>query len=358
MSGAKLRVLVVEDSITVLAHIREVLSAQSDIEIVGEANDGMRAVALCQQLRPDVVSMDMMLPGMDGQAATEAIMAHCPTPILIVSSSTNRGELLRTYEALAAGAVEVLEKPSGTQPEGEWERRYVTLLRLVSRIRVITHVRARMAGRPLPSASAPFPGTPAPGRRALLALGASTGGPGALMKVLQSLPAPAPLPVLIVMHINAVFSRGFAEWLDAQTPHRVRYARGGETLRELAGQVLLAPPDAHLILRGGRLELSHAPPRHSCRPSVDVLFESLAAEIGAGVAAALLTGMGRDGAAGLLAIRRAGGATLAQDEASSMVYGMPREAAQLGAAERILPLNEIGPALMGLSGTAWGGAHS
>ncbi|WP_423599032.1 chemotaxis-specific protein-glutamate methyltransferase CheB [Roseateles sp. MS654] len=349
-----LRVLVVEDSITVLAHIREVLSAQSDIDIVGEAHDGAQAVALCQQLRPDVVSMDMMLPGMDGQAATEAIMAHCPTPILIVSSSTNRGELLRTYEALAAGAVEVLEKPSAGMPEGEWERRYVTLLRLVARIRVITHVRARIGGRPSarPGLSAPAPG------RSVLALGASTGGPGALMKVLQMMPAPAPLPVLIVMHINAVFSRGFAEWLDAQTPHRVRYAHGGERLRDLAGQVVLAPPDVHLAVRAGHLELSHAPPRHSCRPSVDVLFESLAAEIGAGVAAALLTGMGRDGAQGLLAIRRAGGATIAQDEASSMVYGMPREAAQLGAAERVLPLAEIGPALMGLSGVAWGGAHS
>ena len=350
--GSKpLRVLVVEDSITVLAHIREVLSAQADIEIVGEANDGATAVALCERLRPDVVSMDMMLPGMDGQAATEAIMAHCPTPILIVSSSTNRGEMLRTYEALAAGAVEVLEKPGADQTEGEWERRYVRLLRLVSRIRVITHVRARIGGRPLAAGPAPTP------RRAMLALGASTGGPGALMKVLQTWPAPAPLPVLIVMHINAVFSRGFAEWLDEQTPHRVRYAQGGELLRDVAGQVILAPPDAHLIVRAGRLELNYAPPRHSCRPSVDVLFESLAAEYGGGVAAALLTGMGRDGAQGLLAIRRAGGATLAQDEASSMVYGMPREAAQLGAADRVLPLAEIGPALMGLSGMAWGGAH-
>ena len=349
-----LRVLVVEDSITVMAHIREVLAAQRDIEVVGEAHDGARAVALCQQLRPDVVSMDMMLPGMDGQAATEAIMAHCPTPILIVSSSTNRGELLRTYEALAAGAVEVLEKPSAGQPEGEWEQRYVTLLRLVARIRVITHVRARIGGRP----AARVPAPPPMPRRAVLALGASTGGPGALMKVLQALPAPAPLPVLIVMHINAVFSRGFAEWLDAQTPHRVRYAHGGERLRDLAGQVVLAPPDVHLVVRGGQLELTHTPPRHSCRPSVDELFESLAAESGPGVAAALLTGMGRDGAQGLLAIRRAGGATLAQDEASSMVYGMPREAAQLGAAERVLTLADIGPALMGLSGMAWGGAHT
>lgn len=353
-STKTLRVLVVEDSITVLAHIREVLAAQRDIEVVGEAHDGARAVALCQQLRPDVVSMDMMLPGMDGQAATEAIMAHCPTPILIVSSSTNRGELLRTYEALAAGAVEVLEKPSAGQPEGEWEERYVTLLRLVARIRVITHVRARIGGRPAAGLSA-LPPTP---RRAVLALGASTGGPGALMKVLQALPAPAPLPLLIVMHINAVFSRGFAEWLDAQTPHRVRYAHGGERLHDLAGQVVLAPPDVHMVVRGGQIELSHAPPRHSCRPSVDELFESLAAEIGPGVAAALLTGMGRDGAQGLLAIRRAGGSTLAQDEASSMVYGMPREAAQLGAAERVLPLTDIGPALLGLSGMAWGGART
>ncbi|MET0208761.1 MAG: chemotaxis-specific protein-glutamate methyltransferase CheB [Burkholderiaceae bacterium] len=356
MTGAKrLRVLIIEDSATVLAHIRDVLNAQSDIEIVGEAHDGAQGVALCQRLRPDVVSMDMMLPVMDGQQATEAIMAHCPTPILIVSSSTNRGELLRTYEALAAGAVEVLEKPNGRQAEGEWERRYLTLLRLVSRIRVITHVKARLQPARAP-AKPPWQAPPA--GRQVLALGASTGGPGALMTVLQAMPAPAPLPVLIVMHINAIFSRGFAEWLDGQSAHRVRYARGGESLRETIGQIILAPPDAHLEVRGGELRLSLAPPRHSCRPSVDVLFESLAAELGAGVAAALLTGMGRDGASGLLSIRRAGGATLAQDEASSMVYGMPREAAQLGAAERILTLNDIGPALVGLSGVPWGGVQA
>jgi len=342
-----LRVLLVEDSPTVLAHIREVLQQQSDIEIVGEAYDGKHAVALCSQLRPDVISMDMMLPGMDGQAATEAIMAHCPTPILIVSSSTNRGELLRTYEALAAGAVEVLEKPNGRQPPGEWERRYITLLRLVARIRVITHVRARHQP-PAPLAA------PLPVGRTVLALGASTGGPGALMQVLQSLPRPVPLPVLIVMHINAVFSRGFAEWLDGQTPHRVRYAKDGESLRDVTGEIILAPPDVHLVVRQGRLALSHEPPRFSCKPSVDVLFESLAAEMGSGVVAALLTGMGRDGASGLLAIRRAGGSTIAQDEQTSMVYGMPREAALLGAAERILPLNEIGPAMKSLSGVPWG----
>jgi two-component system, chemotaxis family, protein-glutamate methylesterase/glutaminase len=350
-SRKPLRVLLVEDSPTVLAHIRDVLLDQSDIEIVGEASDGQQAVALCTQLRPDVISMDMMLPGMDGQAATEAIMAHCPTPILIVSSSTNRGELLRTYEALAAGAVEVLEKPNGRQPPGEWEQRYLRLLRLVARIRVITHVRAQHL-TPTPTPTPTPAALPVP--RAVLALGASTGGPGALMHVLQSLPRPVPLPVLIVMHINAVFSRGFAEWLDGQTPHRVRYAQEGESLQDIPGDVILAPPDVHLVVRQGRLGFSHASPRFSCRPSVDVLFESLATEVGPGVVAALLTGMGRDGAAGLLAIRRAGGSTIAQDEQTSMVYGMPREAAQLGAAERILPLHEIGPAMKSLSGVPWG----
>ncbi|HEX2013000.1 MAG TPA: CheB methylesterase domain-containing protein, partial [Roseateles sp.] len=189
--------------------------------------------------------------------------------------------------------------------------------------------------------------------RALLALGTSTGGPGALVEVLRSLPAPAPLPLLVVMHINEQFSAGFAEWLDLQSAHRVSYARGGESLAETRGRVLLAPAGRHLLLQAGRLQFSDAPPRHSCRPSVDLLFESLARELGPGVVAALLTGMGRDGAQGLLAIRRAGGWTLAQDEASCVVYGMPREAVQLGAAQQVLPLQEIGPALMAASGTVW-----
>lgn len=351
--GSPLRVLVAEDSLSVRAHLCAALAAEPDIRVVGQAADGHSAIALCQSLRPDVVTMDMMMPGLDGQAATEAIMAHCPTPILIVSASTNRGELLRTYEALAAGAVEVLEKPDGRQPEGDWERRLVGLVRLVARIPVITHLRARMGPR---SAAPPAlnPRVAAPPRR-LLALGTSTGGPGALVALLRALPAPAPLPILVVMHINELFSAGFAEWLDAQSPHRVAYAQGGEALDTLNGRVTLAPSGQHLLLQGGHLRLSQAAPRHSCRPSVDLLFESLAAELGAGVVAALLTGMGRDGAQGLLAIRRAGGLTLAQDEASCVVYGMPREAVLLGAAQQVLALQDIAPALMAGSGRVWEG---
>jgi len=347
VSPPPIRVLVVEDSLTVRMRLREVLGREPDVEVVGEAEDGRRAIELCQALRPDVVTLDMMLPVMTGVAATEYIMAHCPTPILIVSSSTNRGELFRTYDALAAGALDVLEKPRGDETDDHWERRLVAAVRLVSRVKVITHPRGRLGGLGRASA-APVEAGPRRAPRAdgcLAALGASTGGPGAIVRVLQGMPAPLPFALLVVIHIDEPFGTAFAEWLDGQTDHRVRYARQGEPLPG-GGQVLMAPPGRHLVVREARLELTADPARHSCRPSVDVLFESLARERGPGVRAALLTGMGGDGAAGLLEIRRAGGLTIAQDEATSAVYGMPREAVRLGAAERVLPLSEIGAALV------------
>jgi two-component system, chemotaxis family, protein-glutamate methylesterase/glutaminase len=356
MSASRVRVLVVEDSLTVRARLCQVLRADPDIEVVGEAEDGKRAIELCCALRPNVVTLDMMLPIMSGLSATEYIMAHCPTPILIVSASTNRGELFRTYEALAAGALDVLEKPRGDDSDEAWERKLIATVKLIARIKVITHPRARLQGRSLQATLARVaePGAARSATEAgragssvrlrALAIGASTGGPNAIVDVLSALPAPCPVPVFLVLHIGEPFGAAFAEWLDAQTGHRVLYARQGESVPP-AGAVFMAPPDRHLIVRDGQLCLTSAPERHSCRPSVDVLFESLAHEYGANVGAALLTGMGRDGAAGLLAIRSAGGLTIAQDEATSVVYGMPREAVRLGAAERVLPLGEIGATL-------------
>jgi two-component system, chemotaxis family, protein-glutamate methylesterase/glutaminase len=332
--------------VTVRTRLRDVLAADPGLDVVGEAADGATAVELCQRIRPDVLTMDLMLPVLSGLGAIEQIMAHCATPVLVVSSADNRGELYETYEALAAGAVDSLDKPCRDEPIESWERRLIAAVKLVSRIRVISHPRAKLGGAIGSTTVVPPPPVPAIARRfAVAALGTSTGGPGALVSVLRALPARYPIPLLVVLHIGEPFALGFPEWLSGQTQQAVRYAEDGEDLAALAGRVVMAPPGRHLTVRAGRLMLTSEPERHSCRPSVDVLFESLARECGPSAAAGLLTGMGRDGARGLLALRAAGGFTIAQDEATSAVYGMPREAAQLGAAERILPLDQIGAEL-------------
>ena len=345
MTGTKLRVLVVEDSLTVRRRLCDALASDPSVEVIAEADNGQRAIELCQTLRPDVVTLDMQLPIMSGLSATEYIMAHCPTPILIVSASTNRGELFKTYDALAAGAVDVLEKPRGNDSDEGWDERFVAALKLVSRIRVITHPRARLgrSARPptVPSVQRPEPHAGL-GPLSVFAVGASTGGPSALVSVLAGIPPTLPLSILLVLHIDEPFGSAFAEWLGEQTPHQVRFAVGGESLESKVSRVLMAPPGLHLVADGDRLRLTSDRERHSCRPSIDVLFESLASSAGPRCAGALLTGMGKDGAAGLLSMRQAGALTLAQDEASSVVYGMPREAALLGAATRVLPLDEIG----------------
>lgn len=341
------RVLVVEDSLTLRRYLCDALTADASVEVVGEATDGKEAIELCQRLRPDVVTMDMMLPVMSGLSATEYIMAHCPTPILIVSASTNRGELFRTYDALAAGAVDVLEKPLGDEPGAAWRARLVETVKLVSRIRVITHPRGRL-GALAREPAAPLVGPPAsgPGRFKVVGLGASTGGPGAVLDVLRELPPSFSLPVLLVLHIAEPFGTAFAEWLDGQIGRPVRLARDGDRLLARTGEVVMAPPDFHLTVADGRIRLTTDAERHSCRPSADVLFESMARDCGPAAVGCLMTGMGRDGAAGLLELRRAGGITIAQDEATSVVYGMPREAVLLGAAAHVLPLGQIGPTLV------------
>jgi two-component system chemotaxis response regulator CheB len=380
---AKIRVLVVEDSVTVRRRLIDLLSGDPEIELVGEAQDGKRAIELCLRLRPDLITMDMMLPVMTGLAATEYIMAHCPTPILIVSASVNRGELFQTYEALAAGAVDVLDKPTGAEVDGLWESRFIATAKLVSRIRIITHLRSGVASPVRPKAAlAPLPFPPykyqtdksppykyqtdksppdksltdrclaeksvADRRFDLAAIGASTGGPGAIVEILQALPADFRLPIVFVLHINEPFGAAFADWLDGRVGRPVSYAKEGDPVASAAGRVVMAPVGRHLTVRDGRFHLTCDPERHSCRPSVDVLFESIAENYGPRSVACLLTGMGRDGASGLLKLRQAGALTIAQDESTSVIYGMPREAVLLGAAVQILRLDEIAGRLVSL----------
>lgn len=343
----KTRVLVVDDSITVRRYLVEVLNSDLGLEVVGEAEDGKRAIELCQSLRPDVITLDMMLPVMSGVAVTEYVMAYCPTPILVVSASMNRGELYKTYDALAAGAVDVFEKSSGEGSDDVWERGLVESVKTVSRIRVITHIRGRLGlARPTTPGPVDFPSPGASTPKNLIAIGGSTGGPGAMAEILRRLPGDFPIPILLVIHIGRAFSAAFAEWLDGLSALRVRYAVDGETVPAFGQSgAYMAPAGFHLIVRDGKLRLTRDPERNSCRPSVDVLFESLAKEKGNETVACLLTGMGRDGARGLLSLRHAGALTIAQDEASSVIFGMPREAIEIGAAERVLSLNQIAAAL-------------
>jgi two-component system chemotaxis response regulator CheB len=218
---------------------------------------------------------------------------------------------------------------------------------LISRIKVITHPRARL-NQMRQVHSPEFPERCEPCQPKVVAIGASTGGPAAVLAILRQLPATFPLPVLVVIHLGLPFSAAMAEWLDGQSAIRVRYARDGEPLPKTG--ILLAPPGKHLVLSGGYLRLTDGPERHSCRPSVDVLFESLAREMGASCIACLLTGMGKDGALGLLAARQLGAVTLAQNEASSVVFGMPGEAIRIGAAQLVLSIEEIAPMLVALTG--------
>jgi two-component system chemotaxis response regulator CheB len=336
----------------VRACLAGILRSDPAIELVGQAENGQRAIALCEALRPDVITMDMMLPVMSGLAATEYIMAHCPTPILVVSASTNRGELFKIYEALAAGAVDVMEKPVGSEPAGAWEARFLATVKQVARIRVIRHLRMRLAGLGAsPRNGAAAAPAPCPSQRyKLIAIGASTGGPGAIVEILRGLPVDFQIPVIVVLHIDEPFAPAFADWLDGQTPHRVFHPQDGMPVSAARHRVVVAPGGRHLVVRDGRLRLTDDPERHSCRPSVDVLFQSVAREYGPTAVACLLTGMGKDGALGLLDIRNAGGLTIAQDEATSIVYGMPREAAAIGAARHVLGIREIASALAALSG--------
>ena len=365
MNGHRIRVLVIEDSIRLRARIVKTLSADPGIEVLAQAADGRAAIDLCLQLRPDVVTMGLLLPGITGLAATEQLMQRCPTPILISSAATDPDELLNTVAALAAGAVDVLERPrAGVTEEADWDRRLISRVKLVARIQVITHLNRRAGQRtelPEPPSTRRPPARleplvlpSEPNVPSIVALGASTGGPAAVATVLSGLTPDFSLPVLLVLHVSDAFGPAIASWLKGVTGRRVRLAESGEPISDLGGQVIMAPPGQHLATRHGLLVLNRERERHSCRPSVDVLFESLAAEFGGRLVACLLTGMGKDGATGLLDVHRHGGVTIAQDEASSVVFGMPGEAIRLGAAQLVLPVDEIGPALCRLAAVAVG----
>jgi two-component system chemotaxis response regulator CheB len=327
-----LRILIIEEAVTVRRHLTGVFSADPACTVVGEAPDGERGLALCQSLRPDVVVLNLALPGLNGVETTRRIMAQCPTPIVVFAGAEQRAPGLRLVDALSAGAVDAVEKPA-RYTSGTWAEDLLSRLKLAARVPTTNHPFGRVGAEPPP----PRERSP----RAVV-MGASTGGPSAVREILRGIPADYPLPIVLVMHLSDAFEFPMVQWLGKNSRIPVRHAVHGEMLPAV-GQpgLVMARPDRHLVLRDGRLWLTDEPERHSSRPSVDILFESAARELGPRAIACLLTGMGKDGAEGLHALKQAGAMTLAQDEASSAVFGMPREAIQLGAANFVVGLKDM-----------------
>jgi two-component system chemotaxis response regulator CheB len=343
-----IRVLIAEDSPTVRWHLKTLLE-EAGLRVVGMAQDGEQVVSMVEDLKPDVISMDIRMPRVDGLEATRRIMARTPTPVVIVSGMLET-EIDLSLQALEAGALAVVSKPPDRQnPEFPAKRQQLaTMLRAMAGVRVIARrefLRPSLSSSPPPAARVSRRMTPE-----IVAVGASTGGPGALHQLLQMFPANFPLPIAIVQHMPHEFIGGLVRWLSSNTALTVQIAE--DEMRLAPGQVVIAPGDVHLKLerRGAelitRLVGEKGPYRY--QPSVDVLFESVAKICGSAAVGVILTGMGEDGAAGLLTMRQQGAPTFAQDEASSTVFGMPGAAMMRGAVERLEPLSNIAPEVLKL----------
>jgi two-component system chemotaxis response regulator CheB len=338
-------VLVVDDSALVRKAITDALTADPEIEVVGSACDAYVAREKIARLDPDVLTLDLEMPRMDGLTFLRILMQHHPLPVVVVSSLAQAGSQA-ALDALEAGAVDVLAKPDGTMSIGTLGERLALHVKAAAQ-----SARFRSRGPTPPPPAAPVIPAVAPAVKAadrqLIVIGGSTGGIEALRTLLPRFPAGMP-PIAIVQHISPHFSRAVAERLDALSSLDVREAGQGDVLEP--GTCVLAPGDAHLALEFSsgayRTKLLKTPPIHHCRPAVDVLFRSAAEAGGDQVVAALLTGMGSDGAIGMGAIRAAGGATIAEHESTCVVYGMPRAAIEAGAAERVLPLPAIADAII------------
>jgi len=346
------KVLIVEDSLTARTLLEHIISNDPRLEVAASVATAEEALRILPAVRPDVISLDVRLPGMNGLDATRRIMSDHPTPIVIVSANVDGDDLNISMNALSAGAVTVVEKPVATTMKDyvALAERLCRQLAIMSEVHVIRQRRGHSA---VPAARdrprlAEFTVEPPRGDYRVLGVVASTGGPSALVKVLGALGADFPLPVVLVQHITPSFMSGFVDWLDEVVPLKVVAAGDGDIA--LAGTVYVAPADRHLEVHAGRLKLVQGPSVSSQKPSGTVLLRSLARSYGRHALAVILTGMGDDGAAGLGEIREAGGYTIAEDESTAVVYGMPAVAVRLGAASEQLPLHEIGPRLLRLGG--------
>ncbi len=348
----KIRVMIVEDSRVVRESLIQIVGSDPRLEVVAAVDSAELALRVLHRVRPDVISMDIRLPGMNGFQATREIMAARPTPIVVVSASVNAEELSISMNALKSGALSVVEKPVGISHRlyQELAERLCSQLAIMSQVKVIRqrprHRATVNAGGKERAARVSMPAERLTQPLEILGIVASTGGPKALQTLLAALPADFRIPVLIVQHITPSFQAGFVRWLNDICLLDVQEAQDGEIPE--AGKVYLAPADHHLRFLGDRLVIDRDAAVCGERPSGTVLFESLARNSENRALGVLLTGMGRDGASGLLAIRQAGGYTIAEDASTAVVYGMPGAAVELDAQCESLPLPNIGPRILEL----------
>ena len=335
--------LVADDSAAARLLLQGILDADPGLEVVGQATDGAEAVALADRLQPDVITMDVAMPGVDGLEATRRIMAGVPRPIVLVSA-VFPPDIHNSFRALEAGAVHLLEKPHGPGSPA-FAREAAELVETVKLMAGVKLVRRNLR-RDGDAPPGLFPARAPSEVLRVAAIAASTGGPPAVAEILRGLPPDWPVPILIVQHIGPGFDSGLARYLDECSALPVALAEDGDEVRP--GAAYLSPAERHLgVTSAGRLTVTAGEPIDGYRPSANHLFRSAANAFGAAAAGVVLTGMGRDGADGLLALRQAGGLAIAQDQATSVVYGMPRQALLRGAAEAVLPVGDIAAALIG-----------
>jgi two-component system chemotaxis response regulator CheB len=334
-----IRVLIAEDSPTTADLLIDVIESEGDMRVVGAARNGSEAIALVKQLLPDVVVMDIHMPELDGFEATRRIMVESPTPIVIVSATVDVRETKISMQALRMGALTVMQKPA--PGGGEFDQvvaRFNATVRAMAGVRVVRRWSDKPQFEQLSRKVVPA----APVR--VVAIATSTGGPAALHRVFSDLPANFPAPIVVVQHIAPGFITGLANWLGETSRLAIKVAEHGELPKP--GNVYLAPDDRHLcVSQQGTIEISKAPAVDGFRPSASVLFRSIAKNYGQSAVAVIMTGMGEDGLEGLRDVRKAGGRIIAQDEASSVVFGMPGVVVTAGLADLTLPLHRIAPQL-------------
>jgi len=342
-------VLIAEDSATIRRHLTELINAMPGLTVIGEARDGQEALSLVPRLQPDIVSMDVRMPVLDGLEATRRLMAQHPTPVVIVSGLVET-DIELSFNALEAGALAVVEKPPSRQ-DPAFEAKYRQLAKTLKAMSRVSVVRRGDTSKLRTLETVESSAISAPQRTPeVIVVGASAGGPSALNHLVSTLPKTLHVPIVIVQHMPHEFIVGLANWLEKSTPLGVKIAENNAVLE--AGVVHLSPGKAHLRIERRRGELVTVLIKeqgdYKYFPSVDVLFESVAVTCGKSAIGIILTGMGDDGASGLLAMRQAGAHTIAQDEESSTVFGMPGAAIDRGAIDQVIPLANLSTVILNL----------